>query len=159
MRTAPATDGSQPYMSARSVPNDQPISQIAGRSSASHRSRAAATSYCSARASSKLPWLVPRGLEVPRVLKRSTAMSASAGSRQDAFLSRWLSMKPPCVGSGCRHTSVATGGRSSGSASSPTSSSPSAVCSTTSRRRAGSTVLARISGIADDPMRRLLRHP
>src|SRR4051794_6808498 len=54
---------------------------------------------------------------------------------------------PSAVGSGCRQMRVATGGRSSGTASSPTRVSPSAVCSSMSVRRAGSTVLARISGI------------
>src|SRR3954449_13055962 len=53
-------------------------------------------------------------------------------------------MKPPCVGSGCRVTRVATGGRPTGRASSPTRRSPSAVCSSKGRRSAGSTVAARI---------------
>src|SRR5690606_2389559 len=58
-------------------------------------------------------------------------------------------MYPPCVGSGCSVTSVATGSRSAGSASSPTSVSPSAVCSSTSSRRAGRTVSERI-GVGPD---------
>src|SRR6185437_7820638 len=57
----------------------------------------------------------------------------------------WLSIMPPAVGSGCRQIKVATGGRSSGWASSPTRSRPSAVRSTMSSRRAGSTVLALMS--------------
>ena len=82
------------------------------------------------------------------MLKRSTARSASAGSRYDALRSRWLSIIPPAVGSGCRQTSVATGSRRGGRASSPTSSRPSAVCSTMFSRRAGRTVPARISTAA-----------
>src|SRR3954469_546331 len=54
---------------------------------------------------------------------------------------------PSAVGSGCRQMRVATGGRSSGTASSPTRVRPSAVCSSMSVRRAGNTVLARISAI------------
>ena len=53
------------------------------------------------------PSLVPRTLVVPRVLKRSTARSASAGSRQAALRNTWLSIMPPWVGSGCRQTRVA----------------------------------------------------
>src|ERR1019366_7346434 len=49
---------------------------------------------------------------------------------------------PPAVGSGCRQTSVATGGRLCGSASSPTRFRPSAVRSVTGLRRAGRTVPA-----------------
>ena len=52
---------------------------------------------------------------------------------------------PPCVGSGCRQISVATGSASAGSASSPTSRSPSRVCRVTGVRRAGSTVAGLIS--------------
>ena len=55
------------------------------------------------------PRSCPAALVVPRVLKRSTAMPASAGSRQAALRNRWLSIIPPWVGSGCRHTIVATG--------------------------------------------------
>ena len=40
----PATDGSRPYISVRSVPNDQPTSQMLGRSANSAYSTAAATS-------------------------------------------------------------------------------------------------------------------
>src|SRR6185437_1873287 len=58
----------------------------------------------------------------------------------------WLSIIPPAVGSGCRQTSVATGGRVCGTASSPTSARPSAVRSVIGSRRAASTVLAVISG-------------
>ena len=56
------------------------------------------------------PRWCPAALVVPRVLNRSTATSASAGSRHDALRSTWLSIIPPWVGSGCRQTSVATGG-------------------------------------------------
>ncbi len=80
----------------------------------------------------------------------------------------WLSIIPPCVGSGCRQTSVATGSLFSGSASSPTRVRPSAVLSCNGSRRAGSTELARIAGIAWKPSRagspprrgpRVLPHP
>ncbi len=64
----------------------------------------------SPRASSKDPSLVPAALVVPRVLKRSTARSASAGRRQAILRSTWLSIMPPCVGSGCTVTIVPTGG-------------------------------------------------
>jgi hypothetical protein len=63
------------------VPNDQPTSQIEGRSWNSAYSIAAATSNRSPAAWSNSPSLVPWTLLVPRVLNRSTAMSASAGSR------------------------------------------------------------------------------
>src|SRR6478609_8910684 len=53
-------------------------------------------------------------------------------------------MYPPCVGRGCSVTRVATGSRSAGSASSPTSVRPSAVCSSTSSRRAGRTLSDRM---------------
>jgi hypothetical protein len=115
-----------------------------GRSWNSAYSIAAATSYRSPTALSKAPSLVPRTLLVPLVLNLSTATPARAGSRHAALRKTWLSIIPPCVGSGCRQTSVATGGRSSGTASSPTSVRPSAVSSSMSSRRAGSTLLARI---------------
>ncbi len=144
-RIAPAIAGSQPYFSARSVPNDQPTSQMLGSSANSAYSMAAATSYRSPTAPSKAPSLVPRTLLVPRVLNRSTARSASAGSRQAALRNTWLSIIPPWVGSGCRQTRVATGGRSAGRASSPTSRRPSAVCSSMSSRRPGRIDDARIA--------------
>ena len=72
-------------MSTSSVPNDQPTSQRFGRSWNSANSIAACTSNRSATPPSNAPPLVPRGLVVPRVLNRSTARSASAGSRQAAF--------------------------------------------------------------------------
>ena len=97
-------------------------------------SMAAATSNRSPSPRSNSPSLVPRTLEVPRVLNRSTARSASAGSRQAALRSTWLSIMPPWVGNGCRQMSVATGARSAGTASSPTSRSPSPVCSSMSVR-------------------------
>ncbi len=56
--------------------------------------------------------------------------------------SRWLSIMPPCVGSGCRQISVATGSASAGRASSPVSRKPSPVCRVTGVRSAGSTVPA-----------------
>jgi hypothetical protein len=115
-----------------------------GRSRNSAYSIAAATSYFSPTPEENSPSLVPRTLDVPRVLKRSTAMPASAGSRQAALRKTWLSIIPPWVGSGCRQTRVATGSPDSGRASSPTSVSPSAVCSSISSRRAGRTLLARI---------------
>src|SRR5215472_179407 len=59
---------------------------------------------------------------------------------------------PPCVGSGCRQMSVATGGRPAGCASSPTRVSPSAVTRVTSSRLAGRTVLAVISVIESLPV-------
>src|SRR5215469_849074 len=65
----------------------------------------------------------------------------------------WLSIMPPCVGSGCRQMSVAAGGRFSGRASSPTSFRPSEVTRVISSRRAGSTVLAVISVIGSSPVR------
>src|SRR5690606_36572867 len=108
-------------------------------------SSAAATSQRSATPSPNVPSEVPRSELVPRVLDRSTARSARAGSRFAAFRSTWLSIMPPWVGSGWRQISVATGGRLSGTASSPTSVSPSAVCSSMSVRRAGRTVDALIS--------------
>src|SRR5215475_2111737 len=54
---------------------------------------------------------------------------------------------------------VATGSRPAGSASSPTSDSPSAVCRVTGSRRAGSTVLARISLIPRSPCPAAARVP
>ncbi len=134
-------------MSVRSVPNDQPTTQIDGRSWKSAYSMAAATSYRSPRAWSNSPSDVPCMLAVPRVLNRSTATPASAGSRKAALRKTWLSIIPPCVGSGCRQTSVATGSRSAGSAISPTRESPSAVCSVIASRRAGSTEFARIGAM------------
>ena len=108
-----------------------------GSSANSAYSIAAATSNRSPHRVVEAPSLVPRTLDVPRVLNRSTARSASAGSRQAALRNTWLSIIPPWVGSGCRQTRVATGSRSAGSASSPTSRRPSAVCSSMSSRRAG----------------------
>ena len=67
------------------MPKDQPTSQTFGRSWNSAYSMAAATSYCSPTALSKEPSLVPCSLQVPRVLKRSTAIPASAGSRKAAL--------------------------------------------------------------------------
>ena len=131
-------------MRARSVPKDQPTSHRDGRSAYSACSIAAATSYRSPTALSNVPSLVPCTLLVPRVLKRSTARSASAGSRAAALRNTWLSIMPPWVGSGWRQISVATGSRSSGSASSPTSRRPSAVSSVIGSRRAGRTELPRI---------------
>ena len=72
-------------MSARSVPKDQPTSQMFGRSWNSAYSSAAATSYFSPTALSNSPSLRPWTLQVPRVLKRRMAMSASAGSRKAAL--------------------------------------------------------------------------
>src|SRR6266540_4337643 len=117
---------------------------MSGRSANSAYSIAAATSSRSPTPPSNAPSLVPRTLLVPRVLNRSTANSASAGNRHAALRYTWLSIIPPCVGSGCRHTSVATGGPSSGNASSPTSVRPSAVCSSMSVHRAGRMELALI---------------
>src|SRR5260370_31366575 len=57
----------------------------------------------------------------------------------------WLSIIPPCVGSGCRHSRVATGSWPAGRAISPTSARPSAVRRVMSSRRAGSTVAALMS--------------
>src|SRR5680860_322704 len=142
---APCTTGSRPCISARSVPKDQPTSQMFGRSSNSAYSMAAATSYFSPTALSNAPPLVPCSLQVPRVLKRSTEIPARAGSRKAALRKIWLSIMPPWVGNGCRQTRVATGSRSSGSASSPTRSRPSAVCRVSGSRLAGSTELARIA--------------
>ena len=82
---------------------------------------------------------MPRALVVPRVLKRSTARSASAGSRQAALRSTWLSIMPPWVGSGWTQMMVATGAQRVGSASSPTSRRASLVVRTMGRRRAGRT--------------------
>ena len=58
------------------------------------------------------------------MLNRSTASWARAGRRKAAFLSRWLSIMPPWVGSGCRQISVATGSASAGRASSPDQPQP-----------------------------------
>ena len=59
------------------------------------------------------PHCDPAATAVPRVLKRNTARSASAGRRNDALRMMCESMKPPAVGSGCSVISVATGSRSS----------------------------------------------
>ena len=67
------------------MPNDQPTSQTSGRSWNSAYSIAAATSYRSPTALSNAPSLVPCSLQVPRVLNRSTASPASAGSRNAAL--------------------------------------------------------------------------
>ncbi len=72
-------------MRARSVPNDQPTSQTSGSPRVATNSSAAATSSRSPTPSSNAPSLRPASLAVPRVLKRSTARSASAGSRQAAL--------------------------------------------------------------------------
>jgi len=88
-RTAPAMDGSLPYIRVRSVPKDHPTSHRLGSSGDSWYSAssiAAATSNRSPSALSKLPCEVPRGDETPRRLNRSTARSARAGSRKAAFL-------------------------------------------------------------------------
>src|SRR5262249_50206847 len=106
---------------------------------------AAATSSRSDSPSPNSPSLVPCSDAVPRVLNRSTARSASAGSRYDALRSTWLSIIPPAAGSGCRPISVAAGARRSGSPSSPTRLRPSAVRSVSGFGRAGRTVDARIS--------------
>src|SRR6516162_2420558 len=106
---------------------------------------AAATSYRSSSPSPNSPSLVPSGDVVPRVLNRSTASPASAGSRNAALRSRWLSIIPPWVGSGCRQINVATGSESAGSASSPTRRGPSEVRRVTGVRLAGSTVAGLIS--------------
>ncbi len=113
-RMAPSMSWSRPYLSAISVPNDQPTSQGRGRPRSCTKSIAAARSNASARPPSKAPSLVPRGDVVPRVLNRSTARSASAGSRAAALRRMCESMNPPAVGSGCSVTRVATGSRSSG---------------------------------------------
>ena len=82
---------------------------------------------------------MPRGEVTPRKLNRSTARSASAGSRAAALRMMWESMKPPAGRQRMqRHQRRDRRLRSSGSASSPTSVSPSAVCSSMSSRRAGS---------------------
>jgi hypothetical protein len=94
------TAGSWPCISARSVPKDQPTIQIDGRSENSAYSMAADTSSASPRPSSNVPSLVPWTLQVPRVLNRSTAIPASAGRRKAALRKMWLSIMPPCVGSG-----------------------------------------------------------
>lgn len=125
-----------------------------GNSWNSAYSMAAATSKRSPTAASKVPSLVPRTLLVPRVLNRSTARSASAGSRQAALRNTWLSIIPPWVGSGCRQTRVPAGSRSSGRASSPTSVRPSAVCSSMSSRRPGRIDDARI-GVLTVPVSRV----
>src|ERR1035437_1206666 len=106
---------------------------------------AAATSGPSVSPSPNSPSLVPCSDAVPRVLNLSTAISASAGSRKAALRSTWLSIIPPCVGSGCRQISVAAGGRPAGRASSPIRLTPSAVRSVMGCRPAGSTVPALIS--------------
>src|SRR5215472_13738165 len=121
---------------------------------------AAATSRRSVWPSPNSPSLVPCSDAVPRVLNRSTARSASAGSRYDALRSTWLSIIPPAVGSGCRPIRVAAGARPSGSASSPTRLRPSAVRSVSGFRTAGRTVDARISLMLPLPLAcgALLRH-
>src|SRR5450755_298215 len=59
---------------------------------------------------------------------------------------------PPAVGSGCKHTSVATGALSAGRASSPIRFRPSAVRSVMVSRTAGSTVLAIILVMSASPV-------
>ena len=71
-------------------------------------------------------------------------MPASAGSRQAALRMTWLSIDPPCVGSGWQNTMTALGSSSSGNDHSPTRRTPSSVSSETGYRRAGRTELAAI---------------
>ena len=82
---ADATGSTAPYMRASSVPKDQPTSQRLGSPRSTANRTAASTSYRSPMPSSNVPSLVPRGDDVPRVLKRSTATPASAGSRYEAL--------------------------------------------------------------------------
>ena len=104
------------------------------------------TSSRSATPSSKTPSLRPCTLAVPLVLNRSTANPASAGSRNAALRYRWESIMPPWVGSGCRQIRVATGSLSSAAAPARRPAAGRLRCAGRSaRRRAGSTVLARIS--------------
>ena len=147
-KIAPITWGKSPYFKVRSVPKDQPSSQMLGSPASVAHWTAASTSFFSPLASSKAPSLQPRGLQVPRVLNRKTLMLASAGSRNDALRNTCESIKPPAVGSGCNVTSVASPGPSTGRASSPTSVKPSLVCKVMSSRKAGNTVDGEIPVIA-----------
>ena len=114
-RIAPSTGSMSPWRSTTSVPKDQPTSHGCGSpSSRGVGDRGAQVARPRPSPASNAPSLVPAALVVPRVLNRSTAMPASAGRRHAALRNRWLSIMPPCVGSGCRHTIVATGSRSSG---------------------------------------------
>ena len=79
--TSEATGSDAPYISASSVPKDQPTSQRFGRPRSTANFTAASTSRRSPMPSSNAPSLVPRGEPVPRVLNRSTAIPARAGSR------------------------------------------------------------------------------
>ncbi len=129
------------------MPKDQPTSHGSGRSRARHLvDRGARGRGPRPRRRRTRPRWCPAALVVPRVLNRSTAIPASAGSRQAALRKTWLSIMPPCVGSGCRQTIVATGARSTGRASSPTRRRPSDVVRVSGSRRAGSTLFATISG-------------
>src|SRR6185437_15615033 len=144
-RMPPWTPGSRPQRSVSSVPNDQPDSQMSGSPASTAYRTAASTSSRSVSPPPNSPSLLPCSDSVPRVLNRSTARSASAGSRYAALRYTWLSIIPPCVGSGCRQMSVAAGSRCSGSASSPIRCSPSSVVSVIGVRRAGRTVAALMS--------------
>ena len=133
-----------PYLSATSVPNDQPTSHGCGSPSSTTNRIAASRSSRSSTPSPNEPCDVPRGDVTPRKLNRSTARSASAGRRAAALRMMCESMNPPCVGSGCRNTSVATGSASTGSASSPTSVRPSDGVQLDVAAPAGSSVELRI---------------
>ena len=106
------------------------------------RSSAAATSSASAVPAPNAPWLVPCSLVVPRVLKRSTARSASAGSRQAALLAAGgcPSSRPGWAAGAGR--SASPPGRAPAAARAHRPGSARRRCAaSTARRRAGSTVL------------------
>ena len=151
--------GRRPCIRARSVPKDQPSSQMFGQvvELGVLDGGGDVVPLPDARRRTRPRWC-PAGSQVPRVLNRSTATPASAGSRKAALRKTWLSIIPPCVGSGCRQTRVATGVAVLPAARARRPARrPSAVCSVIASRRAGRTEFARIAGmppIVPDPAQR-----
>ena len=81
------TLGSRANLSARSVPNDQPITQsFSTPSSLKENSIAASTSNFSVTPSPKLPSLVPASDVVPLLLNLMISIPAIAGNLFEAFL-------------------------------------------------------------------------
>lgn len=95
------------------------------------------------------PTACPWRLTAPRVLSRSTATPARAGSRAAILRSRWESMLPPWVVSGCRAITVARTGPN-GRAISAMSGTPSAAVSRMGSRLAGRTLVAVIGSPRSD---------
>ena len=137
-RIAPATAGSQPYLSARSVPNDQPTSQRSGSSANSAYSIAAATSNRSPTAA------VERALAGAAHARRAPGVEAQHGQpgqrrQPPGRLAEDVAVHHAAVG-GQRVQADQGGHRLAGRpgrASSPTRVRPSAVCSSMSSRRGG----------------------